>query len=261
MRALRRRVDGHAAELNDDAPDDERELVAPPARRRVNLPLYVEFVRPVTVGDCRDGPRPCPLVSCELHLATQAASRLPEDVSDEEVERLLRAMPYTCAQDVIDAHPEGAELRLIGEAFGISHERVRQLERRTLNRYLRGRAERANLREHVDLDEEHLAPWERERQTGRAGYVRRVESEEPHAPPPHLAHLPLADDVLDAGASFWCGWIRAEMPATRCIARQSARNAIANGAPLFHGCANCDAGHDLTARVRVRRCANTRDRS
>lgn len=177
-------------------------------------------------------------------------------MSDEEVERLLRAMPFTCAQDVIDAHPEGAELRLIGEAFGISHERVRQLERRTLNRYLRGRAERANLREHVDLDEEHLAPWERERQT-KGGYARHIETAEPHAAPPHLTRLPLVADVHDAGASFWCGWIRAEMPTTRCIARQLARNAVSHGAPKYHGCAECAAGRELTARVRVRSDINT----
>lgn len=253
VRALRRRVDGHSAEPRDEELDDEtQEPVAAPARRRVHLPLYVEFVRPVTVGDCRGGPRPCPLVTCEFHLGSRAAAALPDDVSDEEVERLLRAMPHTCAQDVIDAYPEGADLRVIGEVFGISHERVRQLEARTLRKYLRGRAERANLREHVDLDEGHLAPWERERQTKGGGYARHVETPEPHAAPPHLAHLPLVADVHDAGESFWCGWIRAEMPATRCVSRQLARSAISHGAPTYHGCASCDAGRELTARVRVR---------
>jgi len=238
----------------DDAPEDfDAAPEATPGRRRVHLPLYVEFVRPMTVGDCRDGPRPCPLVSCEFHLATQLASKLPEDVSDEEVERLLRAMPYTCAQDVIDAHPEGAELRLIGAAFGISHERVRQLERRTLNRYLRGRAERANLREHVDLDEEHLAPWERERQTGRGGPARFAEEHAPHAPPDALVHLPRVTDVADAGATFWCGWLRAAMPVTRCVGRQLHHEPNSRGARhRYHECANCDEGRRLTERVRVR---------
>lgn len=239
-------------------PDDDPEALdaapeATPRRRRVCLPLYVEFVRPVTVGDCRDGPRPCPLVSCELHLATQLASKLPADVSDEDVERLLRALPYTCAQDVIDAHPDGADLRVIGEAFGISHERVRQLERRTVNRYLRGRAARANLREYAEPDEEHLAPWERERQTGRGGPARFVEERTPQAPPDALAHLPRVTDVADAGATFWCGWLRAAMPVTRCVGRQLRHDPNSRGARhRYHECANCDEGRRLTERVRVR---------
>lgn len=80
--------------------------------------------RPVTRGDCVEGERPCPFVSCQHHLAldvTDAGSvkyNFPDKAVDE--------MPATCALDVADAG--GATLEAVAAIMNITRERVRQLE-------------------------------------------------------------------------------------------------------------------------------------
>lgn len=52
--------------------------------------------RPVQRSECVDGPRPCPFISCRLHLLTERVALL----DDDEVLELLDEAPETCAQDV-----------------------------------------------------------------------------------------------------------------------------------------------------------------
>lgn len=89
-----------------------------------------EATRPRTRGDCKDGPRPCPWVSCKYHLYL--------DVSDAGAIKLnfprlaVEELACSCALDVADEG--GATLEEIGEMFNLTRERVRQIEVRGLVR-------------------------------------------------------------------------------------------------------------------------------
>jgi hypothetical protein len=86
--------------------------------------------KPRTRGECKDGPRPCPWLSCRHHLYL--------DVSDVngairtrghgDVEEALAAMPDTCALDVAD-RLAGDELPLVevGRLLGLKEDRVSQV--------------------------------------------------------------------------------------------------------------------------------------
>jgi hypothetical protein len=85
--------------------------------------------RPVTRGDCVEGLRPCPFVSCRQHLyldvhpRTGAIKRNRPDVAEDELDR----MPETCALDVADRG--GASLVKVGRLMNVTRERVRQIEK------------------------------------------------------------------------------------------------------------------------------------
>lgn len=82
--------------------------------------------RPKTRGDCKDGPRPCPYLSCRFHLLLEVTPSgsiaLPlvdlDDVAD------------TCALDVADRG--GMTLEAVGSLLGVTRERVRQIEVKVL---------------------------------------------------------------------------------------------------------------------------------
>jgi hypothetical protein len=87
-------------------------------------PLVPSLERPRTRGECIDGARPCPWVSCRHHLALYIDSHgrvrltFPEGEPDE-----TRA---TCALDAAD---EGAHtLDEVAVLLNCSRERVRQIE-------------------------------------------------------------------------------------------------------------------------------------
>lgn len=90
--------------------------------------------RPQTRGDCEDGYRPCPYVSCKYHLfldvkGETVTTNFHED-EGEELHELFR-MRYTCALDVADKN--GASLEEVAEAAGsITREGVRQFEKRVV---------------------------------------------------------------------------------------------------------------------------------
>lgn len=89
--------------------------------------------RPVTRGDCVDGPRPCPWVSCSHHsihgvLLGEAGRELTED----QVVEAIEAMSASCTLDVADEG--GVTLEAVGEPWGVTRERIRQLEARALKR-------------------------------------------------------------------------------------------------------------------------------
>lgn len=84
--------------------------------------------RPRTRGDCKDGPRPCPFVSCAHHLyldvsAESGAIKLnfPDLDADE-----LEAMPESCSLDVADRG--GETLEAVGAIMNLTRERIRQVE-------------------------------------------------------------------------------------------------------------------------------------
>ncbi len=84
---------------------------------------------PLTRGECADGPRPCPLVTCRHHLYVLHLSHTALHVQypNLPVEEALEAMPETCSLDFADA-VGGASLEDVGEAMGISRQRVQQIE-------------------------------------------------------------------------------------------------------------------------------------
>lgn len=89
--------------------------------------------RPVTRGDCVDGPRPCPWASCSHHsihgLLLGEAGR---DLADDQVVEAIEASAQSCTLDVADA--DGATLKDVGDLWGVTRERIRQLEARALKR-------------------------------------------------------------------------------------------------------------------------------
>jgi len=100
--------------------------------------------RPRTRGECVDGPRPCPWVSCRYHLyleVTRAGGltlRFP-DLQPDELE-------HSCALDLADSGPK--KLIQISEVLNVTRERVRQLE---VKAYFSAKAGALQLRIHNDV--------------------------------------------------------------------------------------------------------------
>jgi hypothetical protein len=72
------------------------------------LPVHLR-VLPDTRGDCRDGVRPCPLVSCRHHLLLDVSEDgrllLTRDLDEDDADSIVDAlatMPETCSLDVAD---------------------------------------------------------------------------------------------------------------------------------------------------------------
>lgn len=92
---------------------------------------YMEYRRPKTRSECKDGVRPCPFVSCRYHLyldVNPVTGTLKLNFPGMEVWE----MPFTCAMDVADAG--GRTLEEVGQIMNMTRERVRQLEASALLR-------------------------------------------------------------------------------------------------------------------------------
>jgi hypothetical protein len=88
-------------------------------------------LRPQTRAECREGPRPCPFVSCRYHLYLDVSRRtgsIKLNFPDLEVWE----MPVSCALDV--AEDGGATLEDVGAIMNVTRERIRQLEVSALER-------------------------------------------------------------------------------------------------------------------------------
>lgn len=84
-----------------------------------------ERFRPKTRADCKDGPRPCPWLSCKFHLYLDVNPKngaLKKNFPDLEPWELKE----TCALDVADQGP--STLEIVGEYLNLTRERIRQLE-------------------------------------------------------------------------------------------------------------------------------------
>lgn len=84
-----------------------------------------DVVRPKTRGDCVDGIRPCPFVSCSQHLyldVNQETGAIKLNFPHLEVWE----MDDSCALDVADRG--GITLEEVGEITNLTRERIRQVE-------------------------------------------------------------------------------------------------------------------------------------
>ncbi len=88
--------------------------------------------RPRTRGECADGPRPCPWVSCKHHLFLDVTRHggLKLNFPDLEPDQLEQ----TCSLDVADEDEDGATLERVGALMNVTRERIRQLEVRGLHK-------------------------------------------------------------------------------------------------------------------------------
>ena len=80
--------------------------------------------RPKTRGECVDGARPCPWLSCHYHLAIEVTERGGMKFLFPGVE--IEDMAETCALDVADRG--GATLIEVAKILNVTRERVRQTE-------------------------------------------------------------------------------------------------------------------------------------
>lgn len=106
---------------------------------------YMDYNRPRTRAECRDGIRPCPFVGCRYHLyldVNPATGNLKLNFPGLEVWQ----MPFTCAMDV--AEMGGRTLEEVGQILNMTRERVRQLEFSALRA----------IRTHVERDSSDSTP-------------------------------------------------------------------------------------------------------
>lgn len=111
--------------------------------RRIGLLLYPERVtgKPRTRGECKDGQRPCPYVSCRHHLGYEVlpSGSILEVFAGTEVWDL----PNSCTLDLAEVPHTLDE---VGAVLSLTRERVRQIEEKAL----------AKLREADQLDLDDL---------------------------------------------------------------------------------------------------------
>lgn len=113
--------------------EDEARLASKPVVLRVARRAHLRVIsqaeapdpdRPKTRGDCKDGPRPCPWVSCRYHLyldvneSTGSIKLNQPHLEPDELE-------HSCALDIADAG--GTTLKGIGDLLGVTRERARQI--------------------------------------------------------------------------------------------------------------------------------------
>lgn len=106
-------------------------------KRRLQLVDDHQADRPRVRDDCRDGPRPCPWVSCRHHLYLDIVKagggvRVKIHYPDLDVDEI----PETCSLDVADAGANGKPktLEQCGVIFNVTRERVRQIEAKAVRK-------------------------------------------------------------------------------------------------------------------------------
>jgi len=91
-----------------------------------DLAAHSEVQRPRTRADCEDAPRPCPWVGCRYSLYLDVKKRsIKLNFPALEVDEMPAAM--SCALDVADSRPGGADLPVVAQAMGLSYDRSFQV--------------------------------------------------------------------------------------------------------------------------------------
>ena len=113
---------------------------------RMLYPDVEDVVRPETRGECGNGERPCPFVSCKHHLYLDVSAKtgaIKLNFPDLEVWE----MGETCALDVADRG--GITLEEVGAIMNLTRERIRQVEVKGLAK-LQALRDMMALRDYVD---------------------------------------------------------------------------------------------------------------
>ena len=95
------------------------------------LMTELDATRPKVRGDCVEGERPCPYVSCKYNLYVDVNPRTGS-VKMNFPDKELWELAETCALDVADR--QGITLEEVGVIMNLTRERVRQLEMRGLTK-------------------------------------------------------------------------------------------------------------------------------
>jgi hypothetical protein len=95
------------------------------------LMAELDATRPKVRGDCVEGQRPCPYVSCKYNLYVDVNPRTGS-VKMNFPDKELWELNETCALDVADR--QGITLEEVGVIMNLTRERVRQLEMRGLSK-------------------------------------------------------------------------------------------------------------------------------
>jgi len=85
--------------------------------------------RPKTRGDCKDGVRPCPWVSCRFHLYLEVNNNTGS-MFTPFAEKEPWELAETCSLDVGDQDEH--TLEQVAELIGVTRERIRQIQDRAL---------------------------------------------------------------------------------------------------------------------------------
>lgn len=94
------------------------------------LPADWDKTRPLTRGECVNGPRPCPFVSCKhhLYLTVNQYGSIKLSFPDIPPDR-MDLMEETCALDVADnVAGDSMPLEEVGARLGMTLERARQIQ-------------------------------------------------------------------------------------------------------------------------------------
>ena len=174
-------------------------------------------------------------------------------LDDDQVAEAIETMPASCTLDVADqggAERDGdaGTLGGIGALWGVTRERIRQIEAKAL-KAIKRRAE--PLRE--DVVEEPLV----ELKPSRGGAARPVEDRRRVEAPAQHAGLATPETVQSAAEGMWCPWMGAAMTGGLCARRHAARvqgSASAGGNPgtrwpTYPDCASCADGAAVAARL------------
>jgi hypothetical protein len=166
-----------------------------------------DIPRPRTRGECAGIPRPCPFVSCRYHLYLQVDKEGRISLNQPRVE--VGDLPISCSLDVADKG--GGTLDEVGLAFGVSRERIRQIETKALPKLQRA-VRRAGLDLRELLTPEPSPHWGRgglsfgELVMGEAAPRQPVAVVAPPSPPaaPRPVEAPSAPEGPEALPSSHC---------------------------------------------------------
>lgn len=132
------------------------------AKPRIDAQGNVRDTRPTTIRINRESPDGH--VGRRPGLRAQAPAEVTRAFVRDAVEH-LEAMPYTCALDVVDEHPDGLQLTEIGDLLGVTCESIRD----------------ASVTGNPEAAREGLIDFEHHEPADRRGNLARVMAPRPRA--------------------------------------------------------------------------------